>query len=230
MVVADVAPSNELGEAARDDDADSLFASSLGEGPSGVGRGAGGGGGGGGGAATAEGEGAPAGGAAGAELEADSGAEAEAGLILDSSGHCRHGWVYGGGCGGAASALGGAAGLHAVPARAARRGAGACWSTEPGFGSRATLTYSAPLEAFVPLPPALLAAGNGGGGGGYFFGGGGGGGGSGAGWAVSWWGFVHSLLPGCGGGGPFWTLAFADGTLSAAAESYGGHLRLEPHS
>ena len=165
-------------------------------------------------------EGAAAGGAAGVEVDAD------AGLVVDSSGRCRHGWVYGGGCGGAASAVGGAVALHAVPARAAQRGAGACWSTEPGLGGHATLTYSAPLEAFVPLPPALLAAGSGGGGGGggYFFGGGGGGSGSaGAGFAVSWWGLVHSLLPGCGGGGPFWTLAFADGTLSAAAESYGDH-------
>ena len=122
---------------------------------------------------------------------ADAADAADARLLLDSSGNCLHGWIYGGGCGGASPSFGG------------------CWAAPGLSGARgdASLGYAASLEAFAPLPATLLGTD-----------GDGGGGGDEDGFSVSWWARLDALRPGCVGGGALWSLVFADGTVSAVLD------------
>ena len=133
--------------------------------------------------------------------DTDDADDADARLLLDSSGNCHHGWIYGGGCGGVSASLSG------------------CWVAGRGLagatGEAMSLSYAASLEAFAPLPARLLGGGEGEGGEGGDDEAGG------EGFSVSWWARLDATRAGCVGGGALWSLVFADGAVTAMLEPLG---------
>lgn len=119
-------------------------------------------------------------------------ARVSARLLVDVSGHCNHGWVYSAcegeaageaasfGCWWATESSGGADSI-----RSGGEAAKARWSD-----GGTPLSFSSPLEAFIPLPAHAVARGE---------------------LSVAWWAQLHSRRDGCGGRVPFWTLSFDDG-------------------